>query len=177
MFSKSKISDMSRADQAAIFGSALALRAENPTLVEFHGWSREITVAKGTSVLPLVSAFGIDNGTDIPSAVRKHYANHDRVVILTDEQTRPGYLPSNMQGGGWGHVIETPIDDLIPAHVPVFMWNFAGYSASAMKTGTEGRFTLGGLTDQAFRLIPLLEKGSKGLWPWDVTEDDNGTIG
>lgn len=166
MFPNPKIKDISRADQAAIFGSALAVRAENPTLVEFHGGSREIEVKKGTSVLPLVEEFGMDGATDIPSAIRRHYANHDRVIILTDEQTKPGYLPSNSRG--W--VEHTPIDTVIPLDVPVFMWNFAGYTASAMASGSNARFTLGGLTDDAFRLIPLLESGAAGVWPWELTQ-------
>lgn len=164
-FPKSKISIISRADQAALFGSALAVRAESPTLVEFHQGSREIKVAKGTSVLPLTESFGKDYGTDIPSAVRRHYANHDRVIILTDEQTRPGQLPCNLKG--W--VEETSIDSLIPLDVPVFMWNFAGYKASAMPSGSQARFTLGGLTDNAFTLIPLLEAGAQSGWPWQET--------
>lgn len=159
-------SDISRADQAAIFGSALAVRAEKPTLIEFGGSSRVITFTPGTSVLKVVEQFKIDSGTDIPSAVKKHYADHDRVVILTDEQTRPGWLPSNMRFNGGSKGAE--VNDLIPKNVPVFMWNFAGYSAAAMPSGDEARFHLGGLTDKAFRLIPMLEAGVDGAWPWET---------
>lgn len=164
-FPNMKMKDISRADQAAVFGSALAVRAEIPTLVEFHGQSREITVKKGTSVLPLVEQFGKDWGTNIPAAVRRHYNNHDRVVIITDEQTQPGYLPSNENGYSVEH---TRIDAVVPLNVPVYMWNFAGYTASAMPSGSDARFTLGGLTDQAFKLIPMLEAGVAGVWPWDA---------
>jgi hypothetical protein len=165
-FPKAKKSDISRADQAAVFGSALALRAEDPTLVEFGGQSRVIPFERGVSVLKLVDRFGRDSGTDIPSAVKRHYAGHDRVVILTDEQTRPGRLPSNMWRG-YGGMPETEVNDLVPKHVPVFMWNFAGYSAAAMPSGNEARFHLGGLTDKAFQLIPILESGKDGVWPWE----------
>ena len=130
-FPKIKKSDISRADQAAIFGSALALRAENATLVEFGGQSRVIPFERGVSVLRLVERFSRDSGTDIPSAVKKNYTGHDRVVILTDEQSRPGWLPSNMWRG-YGGMPETQIDDLVPKSVPVFIWNFAGYSAAAI---------------------------------------------
>jgi hypothetical protein len=169
-FPKLRKSDISRADQAAIFGSALALRAENPTLVEFGGKSRAIPVDRGVSVLKLVDRFTRDPGTDIPSAVKQHYAGHDRVVILTDEQTRPGYLPSNMWRG-YGGMPETEVNDLVPKHVPVFMWNFAGYSAAAMPSGNEARFHLGGLTDKAFQLIPILESGRDGSWPWELKKE------
>lgn len=159
---------VSRADQAAIFGCALALRAEAPTLIEFGGNSREIDLPKGANVLKAIEKFGQDGGTDIPSAIKRHYSNHDRVVVVTDEQTRTGYFPSNMES--YGGMTSTPIDALVPLNVPVFMWNLAGYTASAMQSGSNARFTLGGLSDQAFKLIPLLEAGSTGVWPWQTSQ-------
>lgn len=166
-FSTPNKSDISLADQAAVFGAALAVRAADPTLVEFGGTSKVVDVRSGEGVLKLVEKFGQSDGTDIPSAVRRHFAGHDRVVIVTDEQTRPGWLPSNMQEyGGSG---ETLIDDLIPVSVPVYLWNMAGYKPGAMATGTN-RHLLGGLTDRAFGMIPLLESGRKGMWPWETTE-------
>lgn len=159
--------EMSLADKAAIFGAALALRAQDPTLVWFGGTSAKVEVPKGISVLKLIEKFGKSDGTDIPSAVKQHYANHDRVIVVTDEQTQPGYFPSNMHYHGG--MRETSIDALVPLNVPVFMWNLAGYTASAMPSGGDARFTLGGLTDKAFTLIPLLESGAAGVWPWQVT--------
>ncbi|MFF3998504.1 TROVE domain-containing protein [Streptomyces cyaneofuscatus] len=165
MFSTPNQSDITLAEQAAVFGSALALRAEKPTLVEFGGDSKKIDVPKGGSVLRLIGQYGQIDGTDIPTAVKKHWFAHDRIVIVTDEQTRPGWLPSNM----WGHggMRETSIDDLVPRNVPVYMWNMAGYKAGAMPTGIGNRHAMGGLTDQAFRTIPLLEAGRDATWPWE----------
>lgn len=165
-FSTPNKSDISLADQAAVFGAALALRAANPTLVEFGGESRVIRVPRGGSVLRLVGEFTRSDGTDIPSAVRAHFARHDRVIVVTDEQTRPGYLPSNMRP--YGGMPETPIDDLVPRDVPLYMWNMAGYRVGATPAGSSNRHTLGGLTDSAFRLIPLLEAGLNGRWPWEL---------
>ncbi|MET9953311.1 TROVE domain-containing protein [Streptomyces sp. NPDC006339] len=165
-FSTPNRSDIPLAEQAAVFGAALALRAAAPTLVEF-GWdSREIAVPQGGSVLRLVERFGRIDGTDIPSAVRRYYAGHDRVVIVTDEQTRPGWLPSNA-GGHHGGMPETRIDDLVPKNVPVYMWNMAGYREAAMPSGSGNRHALGGLTDTAFRMIPLLDAGRDARWPWE----------
>lgn len=165
-FSTPNTSDISLAEKAAVFGSALAMRAASPTLVEFGGESRPVAVPKGGSVLRLVEQFGQSGGTDIPKAVKQHFAGHDRIVIVTDEQTRPGYLPSNMWGYGGSR--ETAIDDLVPKNVPVYMWNLAGYKPGAMPSGSENRHTLGGLTDAAFQLIPLLDAGRNAAWPWDV---------
>ncbi|MEU9292450.1 TROVE domain-containing protein [Streptomyces sp. NPDC048266] len=158
-------SDITLAEQAAVFGSALAARAENPTLVEFGQTSREMAVPKGGSVLRLVEKFGQIGGTDIPSAVKKHFGRHDRVVIVTDEQTRPGWLPSNCHG--YGGMRETQIDDLIPETVPVYMWNMAGYKPGSMPSGGSNRHALGGLSDAAFRMIPLLDAGRDARWPWE----------
>src|SRR5581483_6241567 len=155
-FSTPNTSDIPLAEQAAVFGAALAIRAKNPTLVEFGMHSKQLPVPKGGSVLRLIEQFGQIDGTDIPSAVKQHYAGHDRVVIVTDEQTRPGWLPSNCHGQ-WGGMPETQIDDLLPKQVPVYMWNMAGYKPGAMPSGGSGRHTFGGLTDQAFRMVPLLE--------------------
>jgi hypothetical protein len=157
-------SDIPLAEQAAVFGAALALRAQDPTLVEFGGSSRQISVSRGGSVLRLVEQFSQSDGTDIPSAVRNHYKGHDRVIVVTDEQTRPGYLPSNMVS--YGGMRETSIDDLIPIHVPVYMWNMNGYKVGAMPSGLGMRHCLGGLSDSAFRLVPMLEAGRNANWPW-----------
>ncbi|MFH9606183.1 TROVE domain-containing protein [Streptomyces sp. NPDC017448] len=164
-FSTPNRSDITLAEQAAVFGSALALRAEKPTLVEFGGDSREIDVPRGGSVLRLIERYGQIGGTDIPTAVKKHGAAHDRIVIVTDEQSRPGWLPSNMSGHGG--MRETEIDALVPKDVPVYLWNMAGYKAGAMPSGTGNRHAMGGLTDQAFRAVPLLEAGRDATWPWE----------
>ncbi|MFF3688002.1 TROVE domain-containing protein [Streptomyces sp. NPDC002187] len=166
-------SDISLAEQAAVFGSALAMRAERPTLVEFGQTSNVMSVPKGGSVLRLVEAFGQIGGTDIPSAVKKHFDGHDRVVIVTDEQTRPGWLPSNCSG--YGGMRETQIDDLIPRTVPVYMWNMAGYREAATASGGGNRHALGGLTDAAFRMIPLLDAGRDASWPWEQQGPSTGS--
>jgi hypothetical protein len=163
-FSTPNRSDITLAEQAALFGAALALRAAAPSLVEFGGESKAVKVPRGGSVLKLVEGFGQSDGTDIPSAIKQHFAGHDRVVIVTDEQTRPGWLPSNMERHGG--MRETAIDDLIPKSTPVYMWNMAGYKPGAMPSGNANRHTFGGLTDQAFRMIPLLEAGRNADWPF-----------
>lgn len=173
-------SDITLADQAALFGASLAVKGDDVTLVEFGGdsalsaWggrsqrgvgSRRISVPRGASVLKVVDSFGDPiNGTDIPRAVKDNFTSeYKRVVIITDEQSRPGYLPSNMdRHGGWR---ETAIDDLIPKDVPVYIWNMAGYSSSILKSGPT-RHLFGGLSDASFGLFELAEKGKNAPWPW-----------
>lgn len=165
-FSTANSSDITLAEQAAVFGAALAVRAADPTLVEFGIANKVVKVPKGGSVLRLIEAFGQHDGTDIPSAVKAHFAGHDRVVVVTDEQTRPGWFPSN--GAAYGGMRETEIDELVPKNVPVYMWNMAGYKAGAAPSGGHNRHTFGGLSDAAFRMIPLLESGRDAHWPWEV---------
>jgi len=157
-------SDMPWADAAAIFGAAIALRAEYADLAEFGIQNAPVKFGRGESVLKVVDRFHQIGGTDIPSAVRKHFRDgfHSRVVIVTDEQTRPGWLPSN--GIGYGGGPPALIDDLIPKSVPLYMWNFGGYQHGAAPSGSGNRHTLGGLTDSAFRLIPMLEAGRDARW-------------
>ena len=116
----------------------------------------------GESVLKVVERFSRLGTTDIPSAVNRVCAGHDRVVIVTDGQARPGWLPSigRLHGGG----PERLIGELIPRHVRLCMWNFGGYSRGAAPSGQPGRHTLGGLTDAAFSMIAILEQtGSDAL--------------
>lgn len=163
----SEHSDMPWADAAALFGAAIALRADQADLVEFWGMSRVVPFRKANSALKLTERFSFQpapGGTDIPSAVRAHLRpHHTRVVIVTDEQTQAGHLPSNMhyQHGG---MPPTLIDDLVPKSVPLYMWNFGGYQHGAAPSGTGNRVTLGGLSDSAFRLIPMLEAGRDARW-------------
>lgn len=173
-------SDITLADQAAVFGAALAVKAEQATLVEFGGdtraggWgrntsgvgSRQIKVPRGASVLKVVDSFGDPiSGTDIPRAVKDNFTSeYNRVVIVTDEQSQPGMLPSNMHY--YGGMPETAINDLIPRNVPVYLWNMQGYSSSILDAGGPNRHCFGGLGDASFKLISLLENGKNAPWPW-----------
>jgi TROVE domain len=168
----SKRSTMDWADGAAIFGAALATRAQEADLVEFwgqdtgRGRNAVVKFRKSESVLKIVDKFARgEYGTDIPTAVENHFRRglHDQVVIITDEQTRAGWLPSNCYSLGGRKQAE--IDSLIPADVPVFMWNLGGYKHGALPTGP-ARHLFAGLADGAFRQLALLHAGRDATWPW-----------
>lgn len=148
----SERSDLNRADAAAIFGTCLAMRTDGD-LVQFGTGSDLVRFRKGESVLPVLQRFHGMGGTYTAAAVQKWYANHDRVVIVTDEQTAYGYYGGDPT-------------TLVPAHVPVYTWNLAGYRLGHGPSGKGQRHTFGGLSDQAFRMIPLLEAGRDAAWPW-----------
>jgi len=150
-------SDLTRADSAAIFGSALAIRSEHADLAEFGTGSQPVQFRAAESVLKVVERFGNLGGTNTADAVRRHYRDgfHSRVVLITDEQAWGGY-----------HGAE-PVS-LIPASVPVYTWNLAGYERGHGPSGSRNRHTFGGLTDASFRMIPLLEASRDAAWPWEA---------
>ena len=142
-------SGLNRADTAALFGVALALRSEYADLVEFGSTSQPVKLAKGESVLPVIKRFGNLGGTYTADAIRRHYRDgfHNRVVIITDEQAA-GVAPSSV----------------LPERIPMYTWNLAGYQHGHAPSGLGTRHGFGGLTDHAFRLIPMLEAGRDANW-------------
>ncbi|WP_405844286.1 TROVE domain-containing protein [Streptomyces platensis] len=157
-----------RWDAAALFGVALGQRCESADVISFSSGRRHWGDAPcaATKVFPpqraesLLRAVGrwkdggwfLGGGTDTAAALRETFRGHDRVVIVTDEQA--------------GHDARE-VTESIPATVPMYTWNLAGYEAGHAPSGSRNRHTFGGLTDQAFRMIPLLEAGRDARWPWE----------
>ncbi|GGU90878.1 RNA-binding protein [Streptomyces litmocidini] len=150
----SERTQLNRADSAAVFGTAVAARAEQADLVEFGTTSRLVPLGKGESVLRVLERFHDLGGTNTTEAVRAHYRGHDRVLIVTDEQASYSYYGDPTAQ--------------VPASVPVYTWNLAGYQAGHGPSGSANRHTFGGLTDAAFRMVPLLEAGRDASWPWEA---------
>ena len=146
-------SGLNRADSAAIFGTALAMRAESADLVEFGTDHGRVKVRRGDSLLRVLERFTNRGGTDTAAAVRATYRGHDRVVIVTDEQA-------------WADYHGADPTEHVPADVPVYTWNLAGYRYGHGPSGERNRHTFGGLSDAAFQMIPLLEAGKNAHWPW-----------
>lgn len=149
----SRRSVLTRADAAAVFGAALAVRAATADLVEFGTDSRAVRVRRGESVLSLAGRFGNLGGTNTADAVRRHFRGHDRVVIVTDEQA----------WAGWRGAEPTKA---VPERVPVYTFNLAGHRYGHGPSGAGNRHTFAGLTDQGFAAIPLLEAGRDQHWPF-----------
>jgi hypothetical protein len=146
-------SDLTSADAAAVFGAALALRAENADLVQFGTDHTAVPFRRGESVLKVVERFGSLGGTNTAAAVRAHHRGHDRVVIVTDEQAWAG-----SRG-------EQPAQ-AVPQRVPVYTWNLVGYRYGHGPSGSGTRHTFAGLSDAAFAMIPLIERGTAADWPF-----------
>jgi len=145
-------SDVKRLAVASIFGAALAIRAEKADLVAFSDTTAVIPVRKTDSVLRTVAALVQSlphGGTQTWQAVQRTYTDHDRIVIVTDEQANAGYAGTTL-----------------PEDARVYTFNVAGYRAGHGPSGKKGWYTFGGLTDAGFTAIELLERGNDQTWPF-----------
>jgi TROVE domain-containing protein len=140
------------ADLAKLFGSAVALRANDATLAGYGQTSYRVEFRKGDALLKVMDRFTMVNGTDTFGAIGNHFDRHDRVIVVTDEQNNSGRYSS--------------VDQVVPREVPVYTWNIGGYRVGSTTSGLGTRHTFAGLTDVAFRLVSLLESGRDGAWPW-----------
>ncbi|WP_158843386.1 TROVE domain-containing protein [Saccharothrix deserti] len=150
----SKDGSLKRWDAAAVFGIALGARCAAADVVSYSDSTRAFRLRSRESLLKAVErwksgGYFLGSGTATAKAVRSHFDRHDRVVIVTDEQVGDGDVHRAM-----------------PDHVPLYTWNLAGYRHGHAPSGGRDRHTFGGLTDQAFRMIPLLESGRDAVWPF-----------
>ncbi|WP_433568141.1 TROVE domain-containing protein (plasmid) [Nocardia sp. CA-151230] len=154
-------SDIAFSDKAALFGAALALRAEHADLYGYGFKSYRVGFSKGDAVLRTMQKFHQENGTDTLGVLQERFDRHDRVVIVTDEQTTSidPYTRSR-----YGLPTVRPIDQIIPKHVNVYSWNIAGYQHG--HGGGVNWHGFGDLTDRGFDMIPLLERGKDCDWPF-----------
>lgn len=145
---------ISPVEAGAVFSAAIALSGRDVTLRQFATSVADIKVQKGGSVLreaeKITRAVGsVGHGTDIARAMAS-YNGQDRVVLITDMQTQRAF--TRKQSG-------------IPTHVPIFGFNLSG-NATTQIGGDVNEYELGGLTDQTFKLLPLLEARGKGDYPF-----------
>lgn len=162
----SRDGSLKRWDAAAMFGLALAMRAAHADVVSYSTSTRAFPLDKAASLLKQLELFRtsyfLNHGTATAQSLKQCFAGHDRVVILTDEQADSwGY------GAGYrNEVAERSVSNAIPASVPMFSFNLAGYKAAHAPSGTNNRHSIGGLTDHGFKLIELVERGVSGSWPF-----------
>jgi hypothetical protein len=161
----SERSRLSRMEAGALFGSALAVRGQDVTLVAFGTTSEQVPVPPGASALRLVDAIRdaqnrVDWGTNIAPALQAHYAGHDQVFVFTDEQAWGDQSGWGMRGGG-------DVSASVPPNVPLFSFNLAGYAPSMLDLSQPNRYAVGGFSDKLFTLITVLLAGSSARWPWE----------
>lgn len=144
-------STFARYEVAALFGAAIARVAVHADLVLYASSSenrndllRQPLLRQIDNVRASIGRVG--HGTATFASLAENYDRHDRVFILTDEQSRDGgyNLPD----------------------VPIYTFNLAGYGPAHLASGERNRYTFGGLTDAAFRLVPSCEGAASGRWPF-----------
>lgn len=159
-----------RWDAATLFGLALAQRCQSADVVSFsaatygygyfgareHEGSKVFTPTRGAGILSEMRRFKeggwfIGGGTDTPAALRTHYDGHDRIVILTDEQTHGN--------------VDAQLDRSPNAWV--YTWNLGGYAVAHGRSGSGRRHSFAGLSDAGFTAMALLEdRWGHGRWPF-----------
>lgn len=161
MFGLAGKNGLNLADSAAIFGTALAIRSEDAKLVQYGTSDNVVNFSKSSSVLKTLESFQSMGGTNTFGTLSKHYdKSFDRVIILTDEQ----YDHSGR--GGYSYYRETP-RDIVDKNTPFYVWNLGGYRVSQQEN-KPNRYSFGGLNDQSFKMISLLEQGADAAWPWEA---------
>lgn len=169
---------------AALLGISLASKI-GPN-AEVHGFATghfPFPLARGASVLRNVDAFvkksrSVGVGTNGFVALRDTYRDHDRVIVITDMQF------ANFEMHSWGGMCtideatrairydgsRVSVRDLTrhskKGNVPVYFFNTNGYDRSVARSGHENLHELGGVTDQAFKMIPWIEQGRDAQWPF-----------
>ncbi|RVW09998.1 TROVE domain-containing protein [Prescottella agglutinans] len=145
-----------RRDAATVFGLALARRAERADVVSFGTAGGVFPMHPGESLIGTVHRWAAaghlrGDGTDTAPATAEFFDGHDRVVVLTDAQAADG----------------APRDpgSVLPEHIPVYTFNSTGCRTDRTADGPN-RFAFGEPTDACFGMLPIIESGRAGTWPW-----------
>lgn len=160
----SEKSDLTYYDAACIFGAVMAVRNPGSDLAMFGGHSKAVPVKRGESVLKVIEKFHGISYTNIPQALGEQYNGHDRVIIVTDEQSS-GYGSFYGVPDAFTESMNT-IRGALHSEVPLYVWNLAGYKAGINWPNTH--VFGGGFSDAAFGMIKVLESGRNGRWPWEL---------
>lgn len=140
---------------AALFGAALKLRSPESHLVIYATDAALIDDMPTTSALKAVDHLNrrvgaVGHGTNTWPATQsalQRVGEVDRVIVLTDMQDHPSR-------------------SAVPDHLPTYVFDLGGYS-TANVSGERGRYLFSGMSDQSFKLPPLLESQRDGSWPWE----------
>jgi hypothetical protein len=77
-------SALTRADAAAVFGAALALRSSSVDLVECGQATGQVPIESGDRLIGAFGRFGEPGGAQtVAKALHEHVQGHDRVIVLT----------------------------------------------------------------------------------------------
>jgi hypothetical protein len=153
----------------ALFAAALTHRSQmsggTVEVVGFGTNSLPFPVPPHESVLKTLKRFDdwqdaspVGHGTNTGPAITKNFTGQDRVIVFTDMQ-------SFSMGGYFGSM---DISSTIPPKTPLYAFNLAGYAQGDLDTRKAYRHEFSGFTDNAFKMIPLIEQSQSQSWPWET---------
>ena len=159
---------------AAIFGAAIAAKAEEVTFVSWADRYTVLPFRKGQSILRTADTIhghiGRDgHGTVLGQALAGTFrpGYHDRVVIFSDLQLMDGNGKIGSRGTyGFGHVDTQTVVPIDLANATVYLFNTGGYHSTPFQVGSKGIYGLGGFTDATFRMMAILEQFKDASWPF-----------
>lgn len=172
-------SDIMRYEAAALFAAAMAIKGNDVEVFAFGtNWEKvDVQLSVLKTIDKVRSRIGkVGYGTNTwPSALAiiAQHGPFDRLIVFGDQQDAP---PSSRltQANRWhhggreeGNIGNIGIVGTLPANMSIYSWDLAGYANTNINTNVPGRYLLGGFTDAAFKMIPLLEAGRNAAWPWD----------
>lgn len=139
---------------ADVFGVALAVRADKAEMYVYDNNAERVHVQPNASILRTIERLpDLGGGTRTLDLLAHLYDGHDRVVIVTDEQTFAPHF------GRTDSVIGT-------ISVPIYTFNINGYRTAQFESAGN-RHTFAGLSDSSFTILRALEDGRDGHWPWE----------
>lgn len=135
-------------DIAAVMGVAAALGCDADVAV-FGTSSKRVEVRRGGSVINTVERLkgnqGVGHGTAIGSAINTQYDGHDRILVMTDMQSRD--------------------TTRVRVSSPTYLFDLSGYGKPPVFGKKSVMFA--GWSDHYLNSIPLIESGRNAKWPWE----------
>lgn len=170
-------SDIAMWEIGALFAASVAARSGDCVLgIYGDTWD---TVPVDVSVLRTVDRVSklngsVGHGTQTwPSALGmiKEHGPFDRLLVFTDMQDHPptGSFRAHTGRSSWGRASgKNGASGHLPEDLSVFAWDLSGQPTSNINTNTPGRYLLSGFSDNAFKLVGLLEDSVDATWPWET---------
>lgn len=150
---------------AAVLGVALAKKTGGD-LYGFADGQFHHKIKNGEGTLAAIERFTrregeVGHGTDVHSAVRACFSNHDRVFIVSDQQT---VTADGAVLSGWHRMRDAW---KVPSTTQLYPVDLSGYGKPIFGIGSNIHH-LAGLNDKTFKMVPMLERGQDAPWPWEV---------
>lgn len=141
--------------QAAVLANVFRRQCDDSRVVMYATSKRDISEKlSGLNILEDVKTLvklngSVGHGTSTWNNTNAAFkaGNYDRVVVLTDVQDHPSHAAS-----------------AIPADVPVYVWDLAGYRPTNIDTSVPNRFLFSGLNDKMLEFVSLYEKSKRPDW-------------